>query len=52
MQRFEDQHGQLKLNSMTNRQLMKLTENWADVVTLRSAGDQTYGGVLDCLISG
>ena len=49
MQRFEDRHGQLKLNSMTNRQPMKLTENWGDVVTPRSAGDQTCGGVLDCL---
>jgi len=39
MQRFEDQHGQLKLNSLTNRQSTKLTENWGDVTT-RRAGDQ------------
>ena len=49
MQRFEDQHGQLELNAMTKRQPMKPTENWGDVVTPRSADDQTCGGVLDCL---
>ena len=49
VQRFEDQYGQLKLNAMTKRQPMKLTENWGDVVTPRSADDQTCDGVLDCL---
>jgi len=28
---------------------MKVTENWGDVVTPRKVGDQTFGGVLDCL---
>ena len=49
MQRFEDQYDQLELKAMTKMQLMKLTENWGDVVTPRSADDQTCGGVLDCL---
>jgi len=49
VQRLEDQHGQFKLNSMTNMQPMTLTENWGDVIMLRTVGDQTCGGVLDCL---
>jgi len=28
---------------------MKLPENWSDVITSSSAGDQTCSGVLDCL---
>jgi len=49
MHRFEEQHGLLKLNLMMNKQPMKLTKNWGDVITPRSAGDQRCGGVLVCL---
>jgi len=28
VQRFEDHHGQIKLNTVMNRQPVKLTENW------------------------
>ena len=49
MDAFEDRHGHLEVNSMSNRKPMKVAQYWCYVVILPGASHNTSCRVLDGL---
>jgi len=49
MDAFEDRHGHLKVNSMSNRKPMKVAQYWCYVIVLPGASHITSCRVLDRL---